>query len=126
MDTKTPKIALVHPASPSLSPPANLEEAGKTLWLAIQSEYRIDDAGGREMLLQICQAADTAKTCTDAISRDGPMIKTKTGFRDHPLLKHQLAARSFVVRSLHRLGLELEAEQPRGVGRPPGAFNPTR
>jgi hypothetical protein len=39
------------------------------------------------------------------------------GPRDHPLLKHELAARSFVVRTLQRLGLNMEAVKP--TGRPP-------
>ncbi len=126
METKTPKISLVHPASSSLAPPSNLEEAGVNLWRSFQSEYRIDDAPGRATLAQICEAADTVKLCSDAISRDGPLIKTKAGFRDHPLLKIQLAARSFIVRSLHRLGLEMEIEPTRGVGRPPATYNLTR
>jgi hypothetical protein len=49
--------------------------------------------------------------------RDGPTIQTKSGIREHPLLKHQLGARSFIVRSLHRLGLEIEpAQQHRATG----------
>ncbi len=95
------------------------------MWRSIQSEYRIDDAPGRATLLQICEAADTVQMCS--VSRDGPLVKAAKGggYRDHPLLKIQLAARSFIVRSLHtRLGLE--AEPTRGVGRPPGTFNPTR
>jgi hypothetical protein len=36
--------------------------------------------------------------------------------REHPGLKHELAARSFVVRTLARLGLDVEAIKP--VGRP--------
>jgi hypothetical protein len=36
--------------------------------------------------------------------------------RDHPLLKHELAARGFITKSLHRLGLDVE---PIGrIGRP--------
>jgi hypothetical protein len=51
------------------------------------------------------------------------MIKGKNGLRrDHPLLKHELSARSFVVRSLHRLGLDIEPTRD-GSGRPPGSFN---
>ena len=37
-----------------------------------------------------------------------------------PLLKHELAARAFVVRTLARLGLDLEPVRA-GPGRPPGA-----
>jgi hypothetical protein len=41
---------------------------------------------------------------------------TKAGPKDHPLIKYELAARSFIVRSLHRFGLDVEPV--RAVGRP--------
>jgi hypothetical protein len=40
--------------------------------------------------------------------------------RDHSLIKHEIAARSFVVRTLARLGLDLEPVRA-GPGRPAGA-----
>jgi hypothetical protein len=43
---------------------------------------------------------------------------TKSGMREHPLLKGELANRAFVCRSLHRLGLNLEVVKP--IGRPRG------
>jgi hypothetical protein len=49
---------------------------------------------------------------------DGEVIKAKTGWRDHPLLKHELANRAFVTRCIARLGLDVEAVKP--IGRPPG------
>jgi hypothetical protein len=42
------------------------------------------------------------------IASDGATVYTKHGLKDHPLLKQELAALSFVVRSLHRLGLDIE------------------
>ena len=41
--------------------------------------------------------------------------------REHPLLKHQLATRSFIVRSLHRLGLDIEPARHE-IGRPAGPY----
>ena len=70
------------------------------------------------MLASACQALDRAERCREAIDNEGEMIRTKAaGPRDHPLLKHELAARSFVVRTLQRLGLNMEAIKP--TGRPP-------
>jgi hypothetical protein len=72
------------------------------------------------MLFQIGSAADRAAEYAAAIERDGgPTIRTKTGIRDHPLIRHEIAARSFVVRSLHRLGLDVVAPRTE-VGRPAG------
>ena len=123
---KKTRLTLVNSTKANLtSTPSTLGKPGATLWQSIMSEYKIDDAGGREMLLQICTAADRADECAEAIDRDGPMIRTKTGLREHPLLKLELASRSFVVRSLHRLGLDIEPTRD-GPGRPPGTFNPTK
>jgi hypothetical protein len=82
------------------------------------SEYKIEDSGGRAVLLQICAAADNLAECDFAISRDGAMISTKNGLKEHPLCKQRLALRSFVCRQYQRLGLNLEPAKP--VGRPPG------
>jgi hypothetical protein len=77
--------------------------------------------GGCEMLMQICASADRAAECATIIANDGATIRTKAGLREHPLLRHEQAARSFVVRSLHRLGLDIEPKRD-GPGRPPGTF----
>ena len=74
------------------------------------------------MLLQICEAADSLTSFDEQIARDGgPTIRSKSGIREHPLLKHQLATRSFIVRSLHRLGLDIEPARHE-IGRPAGAY----
>jgi len=70
----------------------------------------------RKMLTQACQSLDRAEELAVAIKRDGAVIKSKGIIKDHPALKHELAARSFVVRTLQRLGLDVEAIKP--VGRP--------
>jgi hypothetical protein len=41
-----------------------------------------------------------------------------TGARGNPLLREELGVRSFIVRSLQRLGLDVEPAKP--VGRQPG------
>jgi hypothetical protein len=100
----------------SLAPPAALDETGGKLWRTIMTEYGIRDSGGREMLRQACEAADRVAEFSKIISCDGPVVRTKQGLKDHPLIKHELAARAFVVRSLHRLGLDVEPI--RSIGRP--------
>ncbi len=126
MSKKPPKLTVVDGTHTPFDPQASLGEAGRRLWQAIQSEYRIDDSGGCEMLLQICLASDRAEEYAAVIAADGPTIRTKGGgLRDHPLLKHELAARSFIVRSLHRLGLDIEPTRS-VVGRPAGTFNRTK
>ena len=100
----------------SLSPPATLGQTGGNLWQTIMTEYDIRDSGGREMLRQACEAADRVAEFSAIIKRDGPVVRTKMGPKDHPLLKHEQAARSFIVRSLGRLGLDVEPVK--SIGRP--------
>jgi hypothetical protein len=112
-----PKLALVVPRGLD-KPPRPLGEHGMKLWRAILREYAFDDAGGREALAQICAALDTAEACAAEVLRDGTVIRSKTGMREHPALRGELANRAFVVRSLSKLGL-VEYEPKAAVGRPP-------
>ena len=121
---KKPKLKLVDPAPTARDPnaaPSTLGTSGATLWAAIQSEYDIADAGGRETLFQICRAADRAEEYAARIDAEGPVIPTKHGLKDHPLVKHEIASRSFVVRGLMRLGLDIEPLK--SLGRPPSPGN---
>jgi hypothetical protein len=115
-----PTLTLVDTAkSNPLAAPASLGKAGAELWLAVHRDYVIEDSAGHQMLLRICEAADSLSSYDEQIARDGPTIRTASGMREHPLLKHQLATRSFVVRSLHRLNLDVIP--PRNeIGRPSG------
>jgi hypothetical protein len=101
-------------------PPSHLGPIGADLWSGILRAYEFDDRGSFEMLAQACASADRAEACRKQIDSDGELIRTKAGVRDHPLLKHELAARAFVCRTLARLGLDLEPVRD-GSGRPPGA-----
>src|SRR5215207_7282408 len=114
---KKPALKLVAATPPNPDqPPANLGGHGSVLWQRVMSEYDLQDTGGREMLRQACAALDRAEACADHIRQDGEVVWTKAGPKDHPALKHELANRSFVVRTLHRLGLDVEPV--RSVGRP--------
>jgi hypothetical protein len=47
------------------------------------------------------------------------VIKTKSGPRDHPALRHELQIRAFICRALARMGFDVIA--PRNdMGRPSG------
>jgi hypothetical protein len=117
---KNPQLKLVGSTKKNPhAPPSSLGRAGATQWRTIMSEYAITDSGGKAILLQICSATDNLHDCDIAISRDGSMIATRTGPREHPLLKQRLALRAFITRSVQRLGLTLETAMP--VGRPGGA-----
>jgi hypothetical protein len=103
-------------------PPGNLGPTGSSLWRDIVAAYEFNDRGSYETLYQACSAADRAEKCRAAIDADGEVLKTRGSVRDHPLIKHELANRAFVCRSLARLGLDLEPVRA-GPGRPPpGGF----
>ena len=42
------------------------------------------------------------------IVRDGEIVRTAAGIRTHPAVKEEIALRSFVARTLQRLGITLE------------------
>ncbi len=119
--TKKPALSLVETGTkPETKPARKLGEPGMTLWRAVMAEYQIADAGGLEMLCLACQSLDRAEALRSQIDDDGEVIRSKTGLKDHPALKHELAARAFVVKTLHRLGLDVEPIK--AVGRPSGTF----
>jgi P27 family predicted phage terminase small subunit len=98
------------------SPPTGLGKHGKALWLRVVGEYDISDEGGKTLLLLACQSYDRVEQCRETIAKDGMTVSTPSGLKDHPLLKHEENARGFVVRTLGRLGLDIEP--PKAVGRP--------
>jgi hypothetical protein len=110
---------MLDPASTTISPPRKLGAPGLSLWESIQSEYRIDDRGGMELLMQACEAADRVARLAERIDADGEIVEGRNGPRAHPALREELAGRQFICRTLERLGLNLEAVRP--VGRPSGA-----
>ena len=115
---KKPPPKLVKPSPVTgPAPSRSLGNHGRSLWDRVQTEYDIQDSGGLEMLLQACAALDRAESLRLEIDRDGEVIRTRGTVKDHPGLKHELANRSFVVRTLAPLGLNFETVKP--VGRPP-------
>lgn len=120
-DKKVPKLKLVTPEMASeatLTPPSKLAGHGLALWNSILAEYMIDDVAGREMLALACAALDTAEACAAQVAADGVVIRTKGGgIREHPSIRGELANRSFVVRTLSKLGLDVEPLK--AMGRPP-------
>jgi hypothetical protein len=104
------------PTSTTVSPSRKLGVLGLSLWQSIQTEYRIDDAAGRELLAQACECADRVARLAEKIDSDGEVIATKNGPKVHPAVKEELAGRQFICRTLQALGLNLEPV--RAVGRP--------
>jgi hypothetical protein len=110
-----PPLSIVSPETIDGSPPRDLGRHGRKLWDEVQAAYGIADRGGIELLAQACAALDRAEAMAAAIATDGPVIYSRTGV---PAAKDELACRAFVVRTLERLGLNVEGVKP--VGRPTG------
>jgi hypothetical protein len=115
-----PPFSIVSPETAG-SPPRDLGRHGRALWDAVQREYGISDRGGVELLAQACGALDLVEALGEAIARDGAIVYSRAGPKAHPAVKDQIAARAFIVRTLERLGLNVEAVKP-GPGRPPNAY----
>ncbi len=117
---KNPKLSVVGSTSTGQPPPRKLGRYGLSLWHDVTSTYHIEDIGGIELLAQACAAADRAEALAAIIAEDGETIKGKNGLRAHPCLKDELVARSFVVRTLARLGITTQEIKP--MGRPASGF----
>jgi hypothetical protein len=102
------------------SPAKDLGTVGTALWHGILAEFEFDNRASLETLSQACRCADRAEACREQIAADGVMIRTKTAVRDHPLIKHEIAARALCVRTLARLGCDLEPIN-KEIGRPRGS-----
>jgi hypothetical protein len=114
------KVIPAAPASNTPMPPSKLGAVGLSLWNDITGSYEFADRASFEMLFQACAAADRAAQLRALIDEQGEVLALRNGLlRDHPALKHEIACRSFVVRTLARLGLDLEPVRA-GPGRPPG------
>jgi hypothetical protein len=113
---KTLKLVGETNAELVISPPRPLGKHGMQLWTAVHRQYDVGDAAGIEMLCQAAQSLDRAEACAALIAEQGELIHTRNGPKENPLCKIELGCRSFVVRTLARLGLDCE---PIGrVGRP--------
>jgi hypothetical protein len=115
---RNPTLTVIEPGATITPPPRNLGPSGLALWRNVQQHYHIYDAGGVEMLCQCCESSDTIAALQSAIDEDGSVIRTARGPKAHPALRDLLAARAFIVRTLARLGLDVEPIRPRG--RPTG------
>src|SRR3954469_24159732 len=102
----TPPLTVVSPAATASPPPATLGDHGRALWNRIVGSYNFEDEAGRELLAQLCHASDRAESLREQIDRDGELITSRTGLREHPGLKSELANRAFVCRTIARLGLD--------------------
>ena len=126
MAKNDPKLPISVISSQPIAPSWPLGEHGQRLWDEIQREYAIRDAGGLAVLAQLCAALDRAEELGAAIDRDGVLVASgKDGdgpLKAHPAVREELACRSFVVRSLERLGISISVEPRRGPGRPPRAW----
>ena|SRR5262245_33775028 len=115
---KNPSLALVSGALATIiEPPKTLGPAGSKLWRSILAQYDIHDAGGLAILEDACAARDSANGSAEIIAAEGRMIRTKSGRREHPLIKHEIAARALTAKLLQRLGLDVEPVRA-SVGRP--------
>jgi hypothetical protein len=116
----SPRLTVVESGATALDPPRPLGPEGRGLWDRVQREYDVSDPAGIEFLTLAAEALDRSQSLSEAIARDGEIIRTPAGIRTHPAVREELANRAFVTRTLQRLGLNFEPLRS-GPGRPPGS-----
>jgi hypothetical protein len=104
-------------------PSRPLGKHGSSLWHRILTEYQLEDAGGLELLLLACEQLDRCEVMRAQIDKEGEVLPTRNGVREHPLLRYELQARAFVGKTLLKLGLNVEPLRPL-PGRPAGWMPP--
>jgi hypothetical protein len=109
-----PALTIVDPATIGPLPPRQLGRHGSELWRTVMADYQIEDRGGIELLTQAAQAVDRLEALAERINQDGEIIIVRGIPKPHPALREELSTRSFVCRTLERLGLNLEAIRPTG------------
>jgi len=120
------------PAAPtrssSVSPPGDLGEAGAKLWQRLTKEFTLETSAEVQQLYEACCMEERAVQLRAHIDKDGEVIKIGEGGlpRDHPCLKHELAARAFVVRTLANLFPPAAAEKPPRYRSSPGYYGHAR
>jgi hypothetical protein len=114
MTKRTPQLSIIGPPPMPTTPPPprHLDEIGRQLWSQITEQFEWSDRGSDEVLAQLCAARQRAERCIRIIDEQGEMLTMRGQIKAHPLLREELANRAFVVRSLAKLGLDLEPLRP--------------
>jgi hypothetical protein len=101
-----PSLTSLNLTSSTIPPPRKLGLHGLNLWISIQSAYRIDDAGGIELLALACAQLDRVESLAEQIRADGEVFRDGIGKPTvHSAVKDELAGRAFIARTLERLGV---------------------
>jgi hypothetical protein len=118
---KPPLRIVTEPGTNCPQPPRSLGEHGQKLWDRVLAEYDVSDVAGIELLGQACQAVDRAEALAAYVAADGEIVRTVNGIKAHPGIKEELSCRSFIVRTLQKLGLNYEPLRS-GPGHPPSVL----
>jgi Phage terminase, small subunit len=117
MRKKPPSAVVPNLPSTGPQPSESLGTAGRSLWNRVLVQYRITDAGGLEILIRACVLSDRLAAISRQIDAEGLTIATKSGPKDHPLLRHELGYSASIKSALKQLGLDVEPVRP-SAGRP--------
>ena len=123
--SESPTPAVLTRLSSALPPPADLGATGKELWRQITSEFRLESSAEVQQLYEACCMEDRAVKLRKYIDAEGEMVEISGTRRDHPCLKHELAARAFVVRTLANL-FPIPDEKPPRYRTSPGYYGQAR
>jgi hypothetical protein len=107
MTLTKPQLNVVH--DNRVGPPRPLGPAGTSMWSCISSEYSVDDEAARQLLWLACDCEDRRSQLALAIARDGAVVTGRYGPRSHPAIREESSCRSFIAKTLERLGLNVES-----------------
>jgi P27 family predicted phage terminase small subunit len=104
--------------------PRHLSAEGRKFYSEIATEYGINDAAGRRLLLTAAECLDRMRRAQRLIRKHGELITARDGLRANPACAIERDARTQMLGAMKALNLDLE---PLGaVGRPSNAAREAR
>jgi hypothetical protein len=90
-------------------PPESLGAAGRLLWVALTSEFNIDDSGVLTSLLTVCRSEEDIVRMREIVARDGDTYLDRfEKLAAHPLLNAIRGAEQVKRQALKSLNLDIE------------------
>jgi len=105
---KSLDISKFRPKKVTIPPPDTLDSVGAALWNELQSEYQIDDPGGRTALLSACRAESDVVRMRSIVAADGDVQIDRFGqSQPHCLLAAIARSEAVKRQALRSLNLDV-------------------
>jgi len=107
--------------------PKHLSDDGREFWSQVISEFSINDAPGRALLLTACEALDRMAAARRVIETEGEITKDRYGqSKVHPACALEKDSRNGFLAALRALQLDISPTLPPGRPTQPLGWSPLK